>query len=59
MKKKMEKPIDWLPIDSRILPSVSFPHVRGIARIFLIIEMLLCTLVVFGTLVLVLVRLAL
>ncbi len=48
--RSIEKPIDWLPFDSRLLPFFSFPHVRGIARIFLLIEMTLCVLVVAGTL---------
>ncbi|KKU81629.1 MAG: hypothetical protein UY10_C0051G0003 [Microgenomates group bacterium GW2011_GWA2_47_8] len=55
----MEKPIDWLPIDSRLIPFLSFPHVRGVARIFLIIEMTLCVFVVLGTLLLVIIRLPL
>ena len=59
MKRKMEKPIDWLPIDSRLIPFLSFPHVRGVARIFLIIEMTLCVFVVLGTLLLVIIRLPL
>ena len=45
--------VSWLPIDSRILPSLfSFGHIRGIAKIFLIIEMLLAGFVVTGTLLL-------
>jgi hypothetical protein len=46
-------PIPWLPIDSRIIPFLSFPHVRGIARVFLLVEMILCTFVVVGTVILV------
>jgi len=42
--------ISWLPIDSRLVPSIfSFGRVRGIARIFLLVEMLLAVLVVVGT----------
>lgn len=45
--------LSWLPIDSRILPSLfAFGHVRGLAKIFLIIEMLLAGFVVTGTLLL-------
>lgn len=44
-------PIPWLPIDSRLIPSLfSFGHVHGVARVFLLIEMLLSLLVVMGTL---------
>lgn len=47
--------IQWLPIDSRILPSLfAFGHVRGLAKVFLIIEMLLAGFVVTGTLLLML-----
>jgi len=46
--------ISWLPIDSRILPSLfEFGHIRGIAKVFLIIEMLLAGFVVTGTLLLI------
>ncbi len=45
------KPIAWLPIDSRLfLPLFSFGHVRGAARLFLEVEIVLSLLVVFGTL---------
>jgi hypothetical protein len=60
MRSKLKrKPIEsseisWLPIDSRILPSLfAFGHVRGLAKIFLIIEMLLAGFVVTGTLLLI------
>lgn len=65
MKKRVRKssqvstlgrPIDWLPIDSRIIPFLSFPHVHGVARIFLIVEMTLATIIVVGTMVLVILR---
>jgi len=55
-KKKTSEQIDWLPIDSRIIPFIHFSHVRGIARIFLMIEMGLCVFVVLGTLILVFIR---
>ena len=42
--------MSWLPIDSRLfLPLFSFGHVRGFARFFLFIEILLSILVVLGT----------
>lgn len=45
------KPISWLPIDSRLLPPLfSFSHVRGIARFFLQLEIILATGIVVGTL---------
>ncbi len=47
-------PVPWLPIDSRIFPSIfSFGHVKGIAKLFLQIEMMLSVGVVLGTLVIV------
>lgn len=49
-RRYADKPIDWLPIDSRLFPFFSFPHVRGIARVFLLVEMSLCVLIVAGTL---------
>lgn len=46
-----EKSLSWLPIDSRIIPPIfSFNRVRGISRFFLGIEMLLASLIVLGTL---------
>lgn len=43
--------MSWLPIDARlILPLFSFGHIRGIAKIFLTIEMILAFSVVVGTL---------
>lgn len=48
-RRSSREPIDWLPFDSRLLPLFSFPHVRGVARIFLLVEMSLCVLVVAGT----------
>ena len=51
MARKMEKPIPWMPVDSRLFGSfLAFGHVQGIARIFLTVEMILAVLVVFGTL---------
>ncbi|HUD19451.1 MAG TPA: hypothetical protein VMR81_03345 [Patescibacteria group bacterium] len=48
--------IAWLPIDSRLFPFFSFTHVRGVARVFLILEMILSVGVVVGTLALVILR---
>lgn len=46
-----------MPIDSRIIPLLfSFGHVRGVARFFLLIEILLSFLVVMGTLILMVLR---
>ncbi len=51
--KTTSSELSWLPIDSRILPSLfAFGHVKGIAKIFLTIEMLLAGFVVTGTLLL-------
>jgi len=45
-----DRPVSWLPIDSRLLPPLfSFGHVRGIAKAFLIIEITLAISVVVGT----------
>ncbi|MDP1722860.1 MAG: hypothetical protein Q8L37_06670 [Candidatus Gottesmanbacteria bacterium] len=50
-------PTPWLPIDSRLIPPLfSFGHVRGIARLFLIIEILLALLVVMGTILVVVIK---
>ena len=52
MKRKntKEQSLGWLPIDSRlIVPFISFSHVRGVAKLFLTIEMLLAFSVVLGT----------
>lgn len=48
--KQQERPLSWLPIDSRLMHSlISFGTVRGIAKVFLAIEMLLAVFVVLGT----------
>ena len=48
--RKFGKPIPWLPIDSRLIPNIfAFGHVKGIARIFLVIEIVSSVLVVIGT----------
>ncbi len=48
------EPIAWLPIDSRIIPFISFTHVRGMARVFLIVEMVLSVAMLIGAFLLVL-----
>ena len=54
---RSETPIHWLPIDSRLVfPLFSFGHVRGAAKIFLTIEMILAVGVVVGTLIMLLLR---
>lgn len=50
------QPIAWLPVDSRLFPFFSFSHVRGVARIFLILEMVLSVTTVIGTLLLTIVH---
>jgi len=50
MKKHSKSVFFWLPIDERLIPQIiSFGRVRGMARIFLGLEMLLATLIVLGT----------
>lgn len=57
-RHSLEKPIPWLPIDSRIFPQIfRFGHVKGTARIFLQIEMILSVGVVIGTLLIVYLKL--
>ena len=49
-KTSTEKPIIWLPIDSRLVhPLFRFGRVSGIARVFLQVEIILSVLVVIGT----------
>ncbi len=60
MARRVEKPIQWLPVDSRLFGSIfSFGHVHGVARIFLTVEMVLAVLIVFGTLTVVVLELVL
>lgn len=50
-RRKPEPPVSWLPVDSRLfLPLLSFSHVKGLARLFLEVEIVLSVLVVIGTL---------
>lgn len=49
MAGRAHKPIPWLPIDSRL---ISFSHVRGVAKLFLILEMVISVLMVVGTVIL-------
>ncbi len=56
-RRKTEPPVSWLPVDSRLfLPILSFSHVKGLARVFLEIEIVLSLLVVIGTLTLLALR---
>jgi len=49
-KRFDNEPISWLPVDSRLIPDIfSFSHVKGNARIFLLLEIILSILVVIGT----------
>lgn len=63
MKRRMkQKHIDtemsWLPVDSRLfLPLFSFGHVKGVAKVFLVIEMVLAAGVVTGTFIIMLTQL--
>jgi hypothetical protein len=51
MARKMQKPVSWMPVDSRLFGSFfAFGHVQGIARIFLTVEMVCAVLIVLGTL---------
>jgi hypothetical protein len=57
-KKKVNSKADlWLPIDSRLIPDIiSFGHVKGLARVFMVIEIMLSCLIVIGTLGLVIIK---
>ena len=49
----------WLPVDDRLIPQIfSFGRVKGIARVFLQVEMILSVIVVLGSLVLFILQLA-
>ena len=44
---------NWLPVDDRLIPHIfSFGSVKGIARVFLQVEIILSVGVVFGALIL-------
>ncbi len=50
VRKPHDEPVSWLPVDSRLFfPIFSFGHIRGAAKLFLIIEMVLAVSVVIGT----------
>ncbi len=52
MRKRASRsePVGWFPVDSRIFaPFLSFSHVRGVARLFLIVEMALAVMMVIGS----------
>jgi hypothetical protein len=56
-----DEPIAWLPFDSRILGPfeglfMGFRHVTGIAKIFLEFELIITSVVVLGTLALVVIH---
>lgn len=49
--------VHWLPVDSRLIsPLFSFGHIHGIAKIFIMVEMLLATAIVIGTFAMCIVR---
>jgi hypothetical protein len=41
-----DTPVPWLPVDSRLFPFIGFGKVKGIARIFLTIEITLASMCV-------------
>lgn len=46
----MPAPVHWFPIDTRIIPQIfSFGHVKGIARVFLELEIVMSVGIVCGT----------
>jgi len=54
-KNTKEQSVGWLPIDSRLIsPLLSFSHVKGIAKLFLVVEMIFALSVVLGTFVILL-----
>ena len=57
--EKQNEDFSWLPIDPRLLPHLfSFGHVKGLARVFIQIEMVLSVLVVLGTFLVVVMKIA-
>jgi hypothetical protein len=52
VKSKQQTSYEWLPIQPWLIPSFEFTHVRGIARVFLIAEIILSSVVVIGSLLL-------
>jgi hypothetical protein len=49
--------LEWLPIDSRLIPDIiRFSHVHGVSRVFLVLEIILTTFVVFGTFLLAIIK---
>jgi hypothetical protein len=50
MKKRKVRSSYMLPIDERLVPDIiSFSHIKGVARVFLTLEIFLSILVVAGT----------
>lgn len=57
-QKHIDTEMSWLPVDSRLfLPLFSFGHVKGVAKVFLVIEMVLAAGVVTGTFIIMLTQL--
>lgn len=55
-KRTYEQPA-WLPIDIRLIPDIfAFSHVKGLARLFLQIEIISSVCVVVGTLAMVVLK---
>jgi len=58
-KKPSHRQFSSFPVDSRLIPDIfSFGHVKGIAKIFLTIELTLSALIVIGSLLLVIIKIA-
>jgi hypothetical protein len=56
-RKKIRGSTYQIPIDERLIPDIFlFSHVKGIARIFLLFEIVLSSLVVLGTIILVVLK---
>lgn len=57
IQKRSVKAMGWFPIDSRLFPSlISFNHVKGVARVFLTCELLICSLIVIGAVILIILK---
>jgi len=58
-RRVYKQPAMWLPIDQRLIPDIiRFGNVKGIARIFLLVEMTLTVIIVFSTLFLAILKLS-
>lgn len=49
--KSKHQPISWLPIDNRFFPFIHLGEVKGIARVFLKLEITISIVVVFLTII--------